>query len=142
MSNTKERRKNIRIPLLGETCTWVSGEASITSQISNISNDGMFIKSDKMPEQKEIDIRIALPGDLGVFEVPGKVVRKQWAALKKKSTELGFAVKFEIVQDNHQKIMDSYCIYLRNKQIITVSKRIIEEFFSQLDPSNPPKGAT
>lgn len=133
----KERRKNIRIPLLTEACTWISGKMTYSSQILNIDNSGLFIKSDQMPETKEIDLRFALPGDLGVFEVPSKVVRKQWAAVKKKGTEVGFAVQFQIEQPGHQKIMDSYCVYLRNKQIIQVSKKIIEELFSRKAPGAP-----
>lgn len=131
MNTTKERRNNMRITLIEEACTWLSNEDCLTSKILNISNDGMFIKSDKMPEDKDIEIRISLPSDLGVFSVPGRVIRRQWAAVKKRSIEAGFAVKFEIVQKDHQKIMNSYCIYLRNKQIITVSKKIIEELFNQ-----------
>lgn len=129
----KERRKTIRIPLLAEACTWVSGEDCISSQMLDISDAGVFVKSEKMPETKEVEIRIALPGELGTIQLPGKVIRKQWAAVKKRKTEMGFAVQFEVVQPGIKKILDSYCIYLRNKQIIVVSKRIIEEFFAGKD---------
>jgi hypothetical protein len=43
-------------------------------------------------------------------------------------------VRFDKLNSGTKKILDAYVVYLRNKQIINVSKRIIEEFFGSQGP--------
>lgn len=133
MKNVKERRAQLRVPLLSEKCTWLNQNwTSNESDLYDISSEGLYINSPKNPEINEVlEIQLKLPGDLGTLILKGKVVWRQWAQTKKNKRPVGFAVKFIEVGPNVQKIMDSYCVYLRNKQIITVSKRIVEEFFAK-----------
>jgi hypothetical protein len=80
-------------------------------------------------------LKLNLPGDLGSLQVTASVVRVKWAATRKAGKDsLGMGVRFEEVSPNIKKILDAFVVYLRNKQIITVSKRIIEEFFGENGP--------
>lgn len=122
--NSKEKRKNIRIPLLSEHVEI----NSIPEFVMNITTSGAFIKTKNLKKPREvIDIIITLPGDLGNMKVQGIVRRVVWTA--KPEDAIGYGVEFVNMISSTQKIMDAYVVYLRNKQIITVSKRIIEEFF-------------
>lgn len=137
MENKKERRKDIRIPLIFETVTLdsipVDGAKVITEtcEVADISKGGAFIKTIANLKPKSfINIRFRLPGDLGLFQVRAQILWKRWGVPKgSKDLKLGIAVKFVDVSAMNAKILDAYLIYLRNQQIITVSKRIIEEFF-------------
>ena len=135
----KERRSQIRIDLISEFCLWSSANASIQTEdkITNFSTKGMFIESTTQPKPKEIlDIFLTLPGDLGNLSIQGTVVWKRWVVTKKTKDPLGFAVEFIHTQST-RPIIEALYTYLRNKQIITVSKRIIEEFFT--GPTSKPK---
>lgn len=129
---SKERRRSIRVPLISESCYWSSMNfKSKESAITDISEYGLFIKTSFMPEIKEnIRVIINLPSDLGQLDLTAKVIIRRWAVSKKSKLEKGFAVEFVNVPEDTAKILGSLCIYLRNKQIIEVSKRIIEEFFT------------
>lgn len=137
---SKERRKKIRVPLLLETCKWTPVDATFdyTSEMANISNSGMFIKSDKLPKPSSlVMITLSLPNDLGLIAIKGKVIRLRWTKTKDIDEAKGFGVEFTEVGTNISKILEAYVIYLRNKQIITVSKRLIQEFFGSKDPFKP-----
>jgi Tfp pilus assembly protein PilZ len=125
----KERRKSYRMELLSEACGWsiVGSPKKTPNKIINISTEGMFVESESNP-QGELEIVLTLPGDLGNLDIKGTVVWRRWAVTKKNKEPLGFAVKF-IHNPNTKKVMDAFYTYLRNKQIMTVSNRIIEEFF-------------
>lgn len=128
----KERRKNIRVPLILETCKWSSNEESFNNsyEMKNISNDGMFIKSDTLPSSSdEISILFTLPGEIGQLKMKGKIVRIRWIATKKIEESKGFGIQFIEDEPKIMKILDAYVTYLRNRQIIQVSKKIIAEFF-------------
>lgn len=130
--NGKERRRAIRIPLLKEYCFWNDGPEDRQDEMTDITKYGVFIKSIKMPSLGDIlTIKLPLPSGLGLLTVPGKVVWRRWAVSKKNKDKLplGFAVEFTETDDKRNQIIESYCIYLRNNQIIKVSRRIIEEFF-------------
>jgi len=129
----KEKRKTIRINLVHETCAWNTDNIPLeNSEAMDISNEGMFIKSSKQPPNGEvITIKFLLPKDLGLLTLKGKVIWRQWAVTKKMKHELGFGVKFEDNALEVTKILDAFCVYIRNKQIIRVSKRILEEIFGQ-----------
>lgn len=126
----KERRKDIRIELLSEH---MKINAKLV-EIKNISPSGLFFVDDIEAFRigDEVFIELGLPGDLGWVQVDGKIVHAKWA--DKDPTKRGFGVQFVNVPVNIQKIVDAFCVYLRNKQIITVSKRIIEEFFGNRKP--------
>ena len=82
-------------------------------------------------------MNIQLPGDLGVLSLDGEVVRVNWAINRKKNREaMGMGVRFDNLNSGTKKILDAYVVYLRNKQIINVSKRIIEEFFGSQGPKS------
>lgn len=133
----KERRKHMRVPLLLETCNWTPYEAMFEyhSEIANISNSGTFIKSDRLPKPGSlITVSFQLPSELGLIAIKSKVVRLRWTKTKGIDEVKGFGVEFIEIPANIAKILDAYVIYLRNKQIITVSKKIIQEFFGNKDP--------
>lgn len=134
MNNSKERRKEIRIPLLAESILWIgNGQLTATeSQVLDISKSGVFIKSANLPGVgSSISVSFKLPGDLGILNLKGTVAWRRWTPNKKIRGEVGFGVSFDHLDKSKEKIMDAYCIYMRNKQIIAVSKKIVEEFFSK-----------
>lgn len=140
--NNKERRTDIRIPILNEAMAW-SYEGKIaetkTCKILDISKNGVFIESKEYPELGEtIEIYFQLPKDLGILTLKVKVEWRRWANTKKNPLPIGFGVSIIHTDAKLEKIMDSYVIYLRNKQIIQVSKKIIEEFFLKNPESNKP----
>lgn len=142
MDNKKDKRSHIRIPLLSESVSFEyipTDGAKVIKEVcgmADISNSGCFIKTIANVKPKSfITVNLTLPGDLGVMQVKGKVIWRRWAIKKgSKSQDLGMGVAFTDVSPTIQKVLDAYCVYLRNKQIITVSKRIIEEFFGPKEP--------
>ncbi len=128
---SKDKRTGIRVPLLSETVTYFYKGESRACAITDITNDGLFLKTQEiLAPRSEITLQLELPGDLGFIQVQALVIRVNWAMSKKKSREtLGMGIRFVSVAPNIQKILEAYVVYLRNKQIISVSKRIIEEFF-------------
>ncbi|MDB5037977.1 MAG: hypothetical protein JWQ35_1505 [Bacteriovoracaceae bacterium] len=133
---SKDKRAGIRIPLLSESVSYIHNEVEKKADISDITNEGLFIKtSEILAPRTNLVLQVQLPGDLGSIQVNASVIRVNWAVNRKKSKEnLGMGVRFENVPANIKKILDAYVVYLRNKQIITVSKRIIEEFFGSDGP--------
>lgn len=139
---SKDKRKDIRIPLLSERVELRWLDASFTGmrqtvEVADISEGGLFIKESKvelMPKPG-VDrlVCFQLPGDLGLLMLNGKVRRVKWRGTKT-SKETGYAIAFNEIPPKDKKIYDAYRVYMRNRQIITVSKRIIEEFFG---PSRP-----
>lgn len=132
----KEKRTGIRVPLLSEEIRYHVDGSENLAVVGDITAEGMFLKtSEILPPRKQVQLQIQLPGDLGELKVEGKVVRVNWAVQRKKHKEnLGFGVRFENLTDGTKKILDAYVVYLRNKQIISVSKKIIEEFFGSSNP--------
>lgn len=127
----KEKRQEIRVPLLAERVTYfIDGQEKI-ADLGDITNYGIFLRtSEILKPRTPVRVQLTLPGDLGVLEIAGHVVRVNWSISKRaKKDHLGMGIRFENISENIQKILDAYVVYLRNKQIITVSKRIIEEFF-------------
>ena len=124
---SKEKRDYIRIELLSEYCD--IGDR--TYRVMNIASGGVFIKVsdlDMLLKPKEFfNATFQLPGDLGFLTIPCTVTRVVWKT-SKLNKDIGFAAKFEEMSKGNQKILDAFLVYLRNKQIISVSKRIIEEF--------------
>lgn len=127
--NPKDKRNAIRIPLLSDSA--YIGDTLYT--LKDITEFGAFFEVKELDFPKPhstVRVGFQLPGDLGMVYTDAEVTRLSWAKTKKNKTEKGFAVKFLNVPLNIQKILGAYVTYLRNKQIITVSKRIIEEFFN------------
>lgn len=133
---SKDKRAGIRIPLLSENVAYFHNGVEKRADISDITNEGLFIKtSEVLPPKTQLSLQVQLPGDLGTINVGATVIRVNWTVNRKKSREhLGMGIRFENVPANIKKILDAYVVYLRNKQIITVSKRIIEEFFGSEGP--------
>lgn len=136
---SKDKRSEIRIPLLSEKATFVIEGKEFEADIGDITSDGLFLKTEHITAPRtKVSLKLNLPGDLGNLELAAQVVRVNWALSRKKGKEtLGMGIRFEGISPNIQKIIDAFVVYLRNKQIITVSKRIIEEFFG--DNNNGPK---
>lgn len=134
---SKDKRAGIRIPLLSEKVVYFLNDQEVEADIGDITNDGLFLKTERiLPPKSRVNLKLQLPGDLGALQVNAAVVRVNWAMNRKKGKEsLGMGVRFDDVSPNIKKILDAFVVYLRNKQIITVSKRIIEEFFGD----NPKK---
>lgn len=133
---SKDKRAGIRIPLLSERATYSLNGQDFEADIGDITNEGLFLKTEKLlSPQSKVQLKLNLPGDLGSLQVTASVVRVKWAATRKAGKDsLGMGVRFEEVSPNIKKILDAFVVYLRNKQIITVSKRIIEEFFGENGP--------
>lgn len=134
--NSKDKRAGIRIPLLSERIGYFWGEEKREADIGDITNEGVFLRTTEiLPPKTPLMIHILLPGDLGHLNVEGRVVRVNWTVNRKKNREsMGMGVRFENLNPGTKKILDAYVVYLRNKQIINVSKRIIEEFFGSQGP--------
>lgn len=132
----KDKRAGIRIPLLSEKVTYTYNDREYSVDVSDITNEGLFVKQkDLLPPKTFVQIKLHLPGDLGSLQIDARVIRVNWALNRKRAKEhLGMGFRFENVSPNIKKILDAYVVYLRNKQIITVSKRIIEEFFGSDGP--------
>lgn len=128
----KERRKTMRIPVL-------NGKQFLVEQkwtLLDVSEGGAFIETDEDIHPKDTEayqnINILLPGDLGILNLKCEVVRIAWRTTKKQKK--GFAIKWSPMEPGIKKIFDAWLVYIRNKQIIDVSKRIIEEFFGKNKP--------
>ena len=138
----KEKRKEIRVQLTDENIQWNYLDNPFelkTSPILDISKNGVFIESKDMPNKDQvINLCFKLPLDLGLLPLKGKVTWRRWAATKKSKLPIGFGVS--IIHDNtkFEKIFDSLVIFLRNKQIIKVSKQILEVFFGVKTPPSAP----
>lgn len=125
----KEKRSSIRVPLLSESVDCYLNFKWISKKLYDITPNGAFIESEDLPKKSDIiEFAFFLPGELGRFYVQAEVTRTNWIKNKKHLQNKGFGVRF-IKNNNAERILNSYVTYLRNKQIITVSKRIIEEFF-------------
>lgn len=138
--NKKERRIEIRIPILSEPCSYTCKESldSIEGTLADMSSKGVYINSSFQPNVKDIiQVNFRLPSDMGIFSVNGRVTRKRWAVTKKSKLQTGFAVEFIDNIPKVEEVIKSYVIYMRNKQIITVSRRIIEEFFGTAEDKGP-----
>lgn len=133
----KDKRTGIRIPLLAEKVVLISNGERFEADVGDITNDGAFLRTDKiMAPKTAVTLNVQLPGDLGILSLDGEVVRVNWTVNRKKNREhLGMGIKFENLNPGTKKILDAYVVYLRNKQIINVSKRIIEEFFGSQGPN-------
>lgn len=127
----QERRVDIRIPILSERIEFVHDGKTFQKEIGDISKEGIFIKSEELlPPHSEIYLKIQLPGDLGFLNVPSTVRHVNWCSVKRhKNRVRGFGIHFLPTAANLKKILAAYVIYLRNKQIINVSKKILEDFF-------------
>jgi len=135
---TKERRKDIRVPLIQESVSWTRHGNILnlkTDKANNMSVNGMFIESNIQPDIGEvIQIFVKLPSDLGALDLNAKVKWRRWTNSKKNPLPMGFGVNIGYDNPKIEKIMSAYVIYMRNKQIIEVSKRIVEEFFGKVKP--------
>lgn len=137
-TESKEKRKLIRVPLLSDSCQWkpMDGTNTQESALLDFTKQGCFIISAKPVAVKSyICVYFTLPGSLGIVKVDGKVTWNRWAKRKDDTRELGFGVEFIDVPDYNDKILGAYQEFLRNKQIIAVSKRIVEEFFGKVPPT-------
>jgi len=134
--SAKDKRNGIRIPLLAERVAFISSGERTEADVGDITPEGVFLKTNKiLPPKSGVTLNIQLPGDLGVLSLDGEVVRVNWAINRKKNREsMGMGVRFDNLNSGTKKILDAYVVYLRNKQIINVSKRIIEEFFGSQGP--------
>jgi Tfp pilus assembly protein PilZ len=134
--NKKDKRSGIRVPLLAEKIQYTFYDQSFEADIGDITNEGVFLKTQKLLVPKTpLEIHMSLPGDLGKLVVKGRVVRINWTVNRRKNKDhLGMGVQFEDVNPGAKKILEAYVVYLRNKQIISVSKKIIEEFFGSQGP--------
>ena len=128
----KEKRKHIRTTLISEVMKVTEKDVDKFRSIRDISLGGVYINDLVSPPGSNLTLTAALPGDLGDLTLTLEVVRCDWAKLKNKKT--GIACKFIGVTEGQGKILDAYIKYLRNRQIVTVSKRIIEDFFGKQPP--------
>lgn len=130
---TKERRKDIRVDLISESLNLFKSDGTgYHVKIKNISNGGVYLEEIVLRPNEHCVLSMSLPGDLGKLDLSAKVKRVDWASTKAK--KVGSVLVFYDVSEGNKRILEAYITYLRNKQIITVSKRIIEEFFGKRPP--------
>ena len=126
-TNVKERRKSHRITIVNPK-EWLIHD---NWELVDVSKGGAFIATDDIPSAANkhtiTGVSVKLPSELGLLILPCKVVRIQW--YKSKEKPKGFAVAFDITNPQVSVIFESWLNFVRNNQIVTVSKRIIEEFF-------------
>lgn len=134
---SKEKRQSYRHPILTEEIEIVqlgllSKFIMDYKKLQNISQGGCQISDNSIEKYKigeKLLISFELPGDLGKVTIDGII---KWIDWKKKDKEQhGIGIKFVNVSERIQSILNAYIIYLRNKQIISVSKRIMEEYFTK-----------
>lgn len=132
----KEKRRGLRVPILSGSVDLITLDRREKCEVYDLSTTGLFLKNDKFlkPQDKAL-IELHLPSDLGILALNSEVVWIKWAKSKKDTHPLGMGFRFN-TSAPQQKILDAYVNYVRNKQIIAVSKRIIEEFFG--DPNKSP----
>ncbi len=135
--NAKDKRAGIRIPLLSERVSFIANGSRAEADVGDITPDGVFLKTANILKPKTaVTLNVQLPGDLGMLSLDGEVVRVNWTVNRKKNKEsIGMGIRFDNLNQGTRKILDAYVVYLRNKQIINVSKRIIEEFFGSQGPT-------
>lgn len=137
--NTKEKRlgNGYRVAILSGSVDLVTNGLRTKVDVHNISATGIFIKTATFLKSGEaVLIEIHLPSNLGILAIQSEVVWIKWAKSKKDLHPTGMALKFHTSKPQ-QQIMDAYVTYVRNKQIIEVSKRIVEEFFGSNKPKTP-----
>lgn len=135
-SGKKDKRSEIRIPLISQKVTMNFVGFIYEREVDNICGGGMLVKlqdKDILPRPKVRGIAIfKLPGNLGEFHLHGYVLRVDWKP--KKDKPKSFVFRFDAVTSGNQKILSAFMVYLRNKQIIAVSKRIIAGLFGKEKP--------
>lgn len=139
--NTKDRRADIRIPLLSGKVVLKGFHYMAALTMDNVSEGGLFLKVDNQTDflrpKDPVIVQFLLPGELGTLELHGEICRVNWTTNKKiKNHLMGMAVKFWEKPESIKKVWEAYRVYLRNKQIIEVSKRIVEEFFGTPQKDN------
>lgn len=109
----------------------------IDYRVVDIAKGGCFLEAKQfLKPNTDVVLSFLLPGDLGALTINGKVRWVRWATKGDSKEPLGMAIMFDEMSPGIKKIFEAYLVYLRNKQIITVSKRIIEEFFGN-QPTDP-----
>lgn len=98
-------------------------------KLKDITPESVYVENLLLNSSQTGAIKFTLPGDLGTLTVNFKVKRCDWAKLKGKPT--GSVLIFNEVSVNIQELLKTYVIYLKNQQIIQVSRRIMQEFFGK-----------
>lgn len=136
-NNPKDRRQYIRIPLLSEAAMVSIGRDLFKVKMTDVCQGGCFVEFEDLANVKIgeiVVVNIQLPSDLGLIILEGRIVWTRWRKKAKSQEARGFGVCFHLPSGPQLKIWESWLVYIRNKQIITVSKRIIEEFFGSKVP--------
>lgn len=129
----KERRSKIRTELLSETVIIETLDTQeYYRKVKNISESGIYVENIVLKPNELINVIFTLPGDLGKLNLKGIVKRSNWAKTKKRSQGVG--IEFCEMSKGSRQILDAYIKYVKNKQIIAVSRRVIEEFFGKRPP--------
>lgn len=127
----KEKRNDMRLDVISGDVAKINFD--IVS-VKNISPTGIYVIVDDITKYKVntyVIVDLFLPEKLhaeyGSIPIKGKITRITWAQLKDK--KLGLAIKFEYTDKNSMKqVVESLIHYIKNKQIVSVSKRILEEY--------------
>lgn len=131
--NPKDKRKHWRVALLSEQIRFSTPElGEQTAYMQDISNGGMFIKMKKpLKASQTIYVHFQLPNDkVPLLVVPAKVIRTVWTKSRKRHlNNTGVGIEFQFEGEMQRRVVEAYVTFLRNKQIIAVSKRIIEEYY-------------
>ena len=129
--HVKEKRNEIRLEIITGDLAKINLDVV---SVKNISSTGIYVIVDDITKYKVntyVIVDLFLPEKLyteyGSIPIKGKITRINWVEVKNR--KLGLAIKFEYEEKNSTKqVVESLINYIKNRQIISVSKRILEEY--------------
>lgn len=127
---SKEKRSEFRVNVVNEQVNVEINKELKVIKLKDISKKGAFLEDCILKPGETGKLIITLPSNLGTISIPFVVKRTQWAKVKKLNNKVGVGVEFKEVNPQLTRILESYVVYVRNMQIIKVSRRIIEDFFN------------
>lgn len=133
----KDKRRSFRYQFLENRIAIgvIQDKHEHSLSILNMSKEGCFIPKteNKFKIGSRVILRLQIPelSVLNEFFVPAIVSRVVWSEKQKQPVGTGFEFQLEELDENAVKILHSAMEYYRNKTIIEVSKRILQEFFGK-----------
>jgi hypothetical protein len=125
----KEKRKNMRLEIISGDVAMVNMEV-VT--VKNLSPEGIYVYLDDITKYKvnsycivDLFLPESMKDEYGAIPIKGKIIRVDWRETKDK--KIGMTIKFEYEKERVKSVVESLICYTRNRQIVSVSKRILKE---------------
>ena len=125
----KEKRKNMRLEIISGDVAMVNMEI-VT--VKNLSPEGIYVYLDDITKYKinnycivDLFLPESMKDEYGAIPIKGKIIRFDWRETKDK--KMGMAIKFEYEKEKVKSVVESLICYTKNRQIVSVSKKILEE---------------